>query len=72
MDKLGIFYANQTYMCLDPHQNEGWGWYRETSLSIPVYFLTDHSKVVFLLWIFLCVFLCYIVLSVSCILVVTC
>ena len=23
MDKLGIFHANQTYMCLDPHQNEG-------------------------------------------------
>ena len=39
MDKLGIFHANQTYMCLDPHQNEGRGWYRETSLSIPVIFL---------------------------------
>ena len=22
MDKLGIFHANQTYMCLDPHQNK--------------------------------------------------
>ena len=39
MDKLGIFHANQTYMCLDPHQNEGLGWYRETTLSIPVIFL---------------------------------
>ena len=22
IDKLGIFYVNQTYMCLDPHQGE--------------------------------------------------
>ena len=30
MDKLRRFHANQTYMCLDPHQNWGWGWYCET------------------------------------------
>ena len=35
-------------------------------------YLTDYSKVVFLLWIFLCVCLCYMVLSVSYSLVVTC
>ena len=23
MDKLAIFHANQTYMCLDPHQKKG-------------------------------------------------
>ena len=23
MNKLGIFHANQTYMCLDPHQIKG-------------------------------------------------
>ena len=23
MDKLGIFQANQTSLCLDPHQNKG-------------------------------------------------
>ena len=49
MDKLGIFHANQTYMCLDPHQNEGWGWYRETSLSIPVIFLLTIPR-----WYFFC------------------
>ena len=49
MDKLGIFHANQTYICLDPHQNEGWGWYRETSLSIPVIFLLTIPR-----WYFFC------------------
>ena len=36
MDKIGIFHANQTFMCLDPYQNEGWGWYLKTSLNPPV------------------------------------
>ena len=49
MDKLGIFHANQTYMCLDPHQNEGCGWYCETSLSIPVIFLLTIPR-----WYFFC------------------
>ena len=49
MDKLGILHANQTYMCLDPHQNEGLGSYRETSLSIPVIFLLTIPK-----WYFFC------------------
>ena len=30
MDKLGVFYANQTSMCLDPHLNKEWGWRRGT------------------------------------------
>ena len=25
-DKLGVFHANQTTLCLDPHLNLGWGW----------------------------------------------
>ena len=25
IDKLGIFHANQTTICLDPHLNSGWG-----------------------------------------------
>ena len=35
MDKLGIIYVNQTYMCLDSRQNKGWSWYPETSLRPP-------------------------------------
>ena len=26
IDKLGVFHANQTSMCLDSHLNQGWGW----------------------------------------------
>ena len=29
IDKLGVFHANQTSMCLDPHLNLGWGWRAE-------------------------------------------
>ena len=36
MDKLKVFHANQTSMCLDPHLNKGWGLRRETCLSPPV------------------------------------
>ena len=36
IDKLGVFHANQTSICLDPHLNLGWGWRRETSLSTSV------------------------------------
>ena len=39
MDKLGIFRANLTSMCLDPHLNEGYGWCRETGLSPQVKYL---------------------------------
>ena len=39
-------------MCLGPHQNQGWGWRRETGLSPPLKYLTDRSKAVLLLWIF--------------------
>ena len=39
MDKLEIFNANETSMTLDRHQNQGYGWYRESSLSLPVMFL---------------------------------
>ena len=72
MGKLGIFHANQTYMFLDPHQNKGWCWYRETSLSPLVIFLITIPRWYFFCGSFLCVCLCYIVLSVSCSLVVTC
>ena len=36
IDKLGVFHANQTSMCLDPHLNSGWGWFCESGLSPPV------------------------------------
>ena len=36
MDKLGVFHADQTSMCLDPHLNKGGGWCRDTGLSPPV------------------------------------
>ena len=36
IDTLGIFYVNQTSVCLDPHQKWGWGWYIQTCLSPPV------------------------------------
>ena len=39
MDKLGIFRANLTSMCLDPYLNEGYGWCRETGLSPQVKYL---------------------------------
>ena len=52
MEKLGVFHANQTSMCLYSHLNLGLGWRRETGLSPPVkVFSTDRSKAVLLLWI---------------------
>ena len=36
IDKLGIFHANQTSICFNPHLKLGWGWYHKTSLSPPV------------------------------------
>ena len=63
-------------MCLDPHQNSGWGWYRKTCLSPSVTFLlTIPRRCIFcgsfsLVMFHVC--LCYAVLSVSCSLVVTC
>ena len=39
IDKLGVFHANHISMCLAPHQNLGWGWYRLSCLSPPVIFL---------------------------------
>ena len=52
IDKLGVFHANQTSMCLDPHLNKGRGRRRETGLSPLVKYFTDRSKAVLLLWIF--------------------
>ena len=52
IDKLGVFHAKQISMCLDPHLNYGWGWRNETSISPPVKYFTDRSKVELLLWIF--------------------
>ena len=34
MDKLGVFHANQTFMCLDPHLKWGWGWRCETVICV--------------------------------------
>ena len=45
IDKLGVFHANQIYMCLDPYLNKGWGY-------PSVKYFTDRSKAVLLLWIF--------------------
>ena len=55
-------------MCPSLHQNLGGGWRRETGLSPPVKYCTDHSKAVLLLWIFY-VFLscvCYAFVCVTC------
>ena len=72
MDKLEIFHANQTYMCLDPHQNKVEVGTVKLAQDLQ-YFRTDHSKMVFLFFgTFLCVCLCYIVLSVSYYIEVTC
>ena len=51
MDKLGVFHANQTSMCLDLHLNSGSDWCYETGLNPSVKYFTDHSKAVLLLWI---------------------
>ena len=60
MDKLGVFHANQTSMCLYPHLRVrlALGWCRETGLRI----FTDGSKAVPLLWIICVIY----VLCVSC------
>ena len=71
IDKLGVFHANQTYMCLDPHLNKGWGWRRETGLSPPVKYFTDRSKA-YLLCFFWLVFAMPLCASVYMCLVVTC
>ena len=51
MDTLGVLYANQRSMCLDPHLNwvrlAPWNWFKPSSKNI----FTDRSKAVFLLWI---------------------
>ena len=75
MDKLGVFHANQTSICFDPHLNWGWGKQCETSLSTPV-------KVVVLTVLRQCLFcgsflvfmfrVFHVFLSVDCSLVVTC
>ena len=36
MDKVGVFHANKTSMCLDPHLISRGGWRHETGLSPPV------------------------------------
>ena len=44
MDKLDIFYANQTSMCFDPHENKAQCWYRKNMFKLSRH--TDPSKVV--------------------------
>ena len=51
MDTLGVFHANQTSTCLDPHLNQESVWRRETGLNPTVFFFTYRSKAVLLLWI---------------------
>ena len=63
---------NQTSKCLDPHQNKGRGWYRETNLSPPKRFLLTVPRRYFFCGYFFCVCLYYGVLSVYSSLVVTC
>ena len=73
IDKLGVFHASQTSicLCLDPHLNKGWGWRHETGLSPPVKYFTDSSKAV-LLCFFCPVFVMPLCASVYLCLVVTC
>ena len=75
-DKLGIFHVNQTSICLYSTSEI---WVRlvpPNMLRSSSNVLADHSKAVLLLWILfvICVsfFVCHIVLSVPCSLVVTC
>ena len=65
IDKLGVFHANQTSMCLDPHLNWGWGWRRETGLSPPVKYFYWLFQVGASFVDHLC-FLCLVFLMLSC------
>ena len=52
-------------MCLDPHMNEGWGWRRETGLSLPVKYDRDRPKAVLLVWIIFVIYvLCVMLLRI--------
>ena len=47
------FHANQTSMCLSPHQYLRWGWYCETCLSPPIKtLLLTESRWCFFCWSF--------------------
>ena len=50
IDKLGVFHANQTSMCLDPHLRVRLACH-EIGLSPPVKYFTYRSYAVLLLWI---------------------
>ena len=39
IDKLVVFHANQTSMCLDPHLNKGWNWCTVKPVSLPVKYI---------------------------------
>ena len=65
MDMLGMFHAERTSICLDPHLNKGRGKHCETSLSPPVKYSIECRKAVLLLWI---IFVIY-VSCISCFLV---
>ena len=41
---LCVMFFSLFQMCPGPHQNQGRGWIRETSLSPPVKYFTDHFK----------------------------
>ena len=63
--KLGIFYPNQTSMCLDPYQNKKLGCYRQTCLSPTVTVLLTIPRRCFFRWLFwwLCFMSVFVVLS---------
>ena len=74
IDKLGVFHANQTSMCLDPHLNYMWGWQSETGLSPPVkdFYWPFQGRYYFCGSFVFCFFVSHAFVSVHCCLVVTC
>ena len=47
-----LLFLSLSQLCPGPYQNKGRSWRRETGLSPPEKYFTDHSKAVLLLWIF--------------------
>ena len=65
IDKLGVFNANQTYICFDPILIWGWSWCRGAGVVPPMEYFTDHSMVVLHPW-FICV-ICVLCFSCFCV-----
>ena len=64
IDKLGVFHANQTSMCLYPHLNYGWGWWplNQFKPSCKIFLLTV-SRRCFFCGSFMLFLSCFVVLS---------